>query len=86
MTEFPGTDWSDAFEVAAMTLPDGIEAVGPKLGIVEHGLTHFTLRLHVFRALEAVRQPTGHRWSDAAQVEREALPTLMRKVLALGRS
>ena len=85
MTEFPGTEWSEQFPMSGWNPPAGIVEPGPELGVVEHGLTHFSLRLHVFRARASHPHPEGCRWSSADRIETEALPTLMRKVLALAR-
>ena len=80
MTEFPGTAWSPAFSPDSLELPPGI--VGPlvRLGTVEHGLTHFTLTLHVFLAKADTGDLIGMRWADRVAIAGEALPTLMRKV------
>ena len=55
-------------------------------GQVEHVFTHFALTLQVMRAdLPATTPaPLGHRWVKPAGFDGEALPSLMRKVLALG--
>ena len=56
------------------------------IGVVEHTFTHFPLRLTVFRAdLPAgTPAPEGCRWMPVATVDGEALPTVMRKAVALG--
>ena len=86
MAELPSTVWTEDFDLAACELPPGVAGPLTRIGAIEHGLTHFTLMLEVFRAEAADRQPEGHRWVEAGAVDAEALPTLMRKVLALARN
>ena len=81
MTEFPGSAWD------AVGDPEGLAKPFPapfrkSLSLVEHGLTHFTLVLTVFAArVEAGSAPPDDcRWVPEADLAREALPTLMRKV------
>lgn len=83
MTEFPCTDWTETFDPTAFSLPSGVLGPLRPLGTVHHGLTHFDLTLHVFRADAGVDQPAGHRWVAPHDVDQEALPTLMRKVWRL---
>ncbi len=55
-------------------------------GVVRHVFTHFPLELTVYRS-ELPRQaaaPAGTRWTAIAQLGDEALPSLMRKVVAHG--
>jgi A/G-specific adenine glycosylase len=55
-------------------------------GVVRHVFTHFPLELTVYRG-ELPRQaaaPAGARWIAIAQLGNEALPSLMRKVVAYG--
>ncbi|MFZ1151429.1 MAG: NUDIX domain-containing protein, partial [Xanthobacteraceae bacterium] len=55
-------------------------------GVVRHVFTHFPLELTVYRG-ELPRQaaaPAGARWIAVAQLGNEALPSLMRKVVAHG--
>ncbi|WP_029005003.1 A/G-specific adenine glycosylase [Azorhizobium doebereinerae] len=86
MTEVPSTPWGP--------VPAAPEAHAPLAGSwrplpgsVEHVFTHFALTLSVRRADLPLRTPApdGHRWVDPKDFEREALPSLMRKVLAHGR-
>ncbi len=53
-------------------------------GIVRHVFTHFPLELKVYAADLPLRTraPTGMRWVASADIAHEALPSLMRKVLA----
>ncbi|MGB0085577.1 MAG: NUDIX domain-containing protein, partial [Rhodomicrobiaceae bacterium] len=53
-------------------------------GRVSHTFTHFHLELEVYlaAALDARPAPDGCAWYAAADLPREALPSVMRKVLA----
>jgi A/G-specific adenine glycosylase len=54
--------------------------------VVRHVFTHFPLELTLYRT-EVARQvaaPAGTRWTAIAQLGDEALPSLMRKVVARG--
>ena len=91
MMEFPGTGWTEAEPQGGppVAIADEREA-----GTVGHVFTHFRLELAVRTARtdasageavrEAVRQAV---WEDPARLDRQALPTLMKKVAraALGR-
>jgi A/G-specific adenine glycosylase len=88
MTEVPTTQWSHDF--------DGGDALdhAPRLarapawqrlpGAVTHVFTHFPLELTVYAAEVArkVAAPDGARWVSIDSLSGEALPTVMRKVLA----
>jgi len=50
--------------------------------LVTHTFTHFHLRLAVYRAVSDLDPPTGAWWSRPGDQSGEALPTVMRKVLA----
>jgi A/G-specific adenine glycosylase len=89
MTEVPTSRWSCDFD-ARQTL-----AQAPRLahaapmwrrspGVVTHAFTHFPLELVVHTAAvpAGVPAPCGMRWVALAGLAGEALPTLMRKVLA----
>jgi A/G-specific adenine glycosylase len=86
MTEVPSTDWCHDFE------EDGALAAAPfprqrwrRLpGHVAHTFTHFPLQLIVYAARVPARTaaPDGMRWIPLAGLAGEALPNLMRKVVA----
>lgn len=93
MMEVPSTEWSElqgAADAALATAPVRADWwLAP--GVVNHVFTHFRLELTVYRALV----PAGvtlDLWADAARcrwvrrtdLEGEALPSVMRKVLAHG--
>lgn len=97
MTEVPTTEWSAEFEdgkalEAAPHFPAGRstkDSVWRRIpGRVRHVFTHFPLELSVYVAKLPVRTraPAGMRWVAPQDVAGEALPSLMRKVLAHGRA
>lgn len=84
MMEFPGTGWTEAEPQGG---PPVAIAEEREAGTVGHVFTHFRLELAVRTARtdasagevvrEAVRQAV---WEDPARLDRQALPTLMKKV------
>jgi A/G-specific adenine glycosylase len=91
MTEVPTTEWTQDFHEGSAL--DGAPrfSKGGKLlawrripGVVRHTFTHFPLELIVCTAtLPANTQaPAGTRWIALADIGAEALPSLMRKVVA----
>jgi A/G-specific adenine glycosylase len=54
--------------------------------VVTHVFTHFPLELVVYTAIVAARAPApkGMRWVPIATLRDEALPNVMRKVIAHG--
>ena len=96
MTEVPTTDWTAAFEERnalddAPRFPAG-RSKEPLAwrripGLVRHVFTHFPLELAVYvaRPPARTRAPGGMRWVAQQDVPGEALPSLMRKVLAHAR-
>lgn len=98
MLEVPGTEWTEASETAeAKCLTASSETTdmlnqAPIVGAwqfvsgeVTHTFTHFHLRLAVFRA-DGISQhapaPSNCQWMPRARLANEALPSVMRKVLA----
>ena len=51
-------------------------------GEATHGFTHFELRMTLLRAETEAEAPPGHAWMDRAAA-RAAMPTVMRRLLAL---
>src|SRR5690349_6785453 len=90
MSEVPGSDWragQDGAEALAQApVLRGVSRWHRKAGEVTHVFTHFPLRLVVFTARVAAgtRAPAGMRWIPIATLDDEALPNLMRKVIAHG--
>jgi A/G-specific adenine glycosylase len=90
MTEVPSSDWLAAQDdkAALKQAPDlkGGARWHRKAGVVTHVFTHFPLELAVYTAHVAARTraPQGMRWVPVATLGGEALPNIMRKVIAHG--
>jgi A/G-specific adenine glycosylase len=87
MTEVPGSEWSHDFDDrrALRASPHLSGAKWRRLpGAVSHVFTHFPLKLTVYLAHlpKAARAPHGARWVKIADLPGEALPKVMRKVIA----
>ena len=84
MTELPGSEWTSDFDQASAQAAAPVPADWRRLpGSVDHVFTHFALRLTVYAAeADASEAPEGMRFVAAQDLHGEALPTLMRKVLA----
>jgi A/G-specific adenine glycosylase len=85
MTEVPSTAWAIDLEAEAALDQAPLQATWRKLpGMVEHGFTHFPLRQTVYMGHVPARTvaPAGMRWVAVADLPGEALPNVMRKVLA----
>ncbi|WP_375161569.1 A/G-specific adenine glycosylase [Bradyrhizobium sp. RDT46] len=88
MTEVPGSDWlagqDDATAKRQAPELKGLSRWQRKAGVVTHVFTHFPLELVVYTAQAAAhtRAPEGMRWVPTATLADEALPNLMRKVIA----
>jgi A/G-specific adenine glycosylase len=90
MTEVPGSIWIAGQEAnAALKQAPVLKAIARwhrKAGVVSHVFTHFPLELVVYTATVPARAaaPEGMRWVPIATLQDEALPNLMRKVIAHG--
>ena len=93
MTEVPTSDWSADFDEAKASdsAPHFCESARP--GVCEwhriptpvrHVFTHFPLELSVYwgRVPARAPAPAGTRWVACSKIGKEALPSLMRKVVA----
>ncbi|MGQ4275280.1 A/G-specific adenine glycosylase [Terrihabitans sp. B22-R8] len=82
MVEVPGSDWGPALDEAAALSRAPMRAVWTKAGDVRHVFSHFALHLAVYRSHveDDVAIPDGCWWSH--EVDAEALPGVMRKVVA----
>ena len=90
MTEVPTSEWLAGHDdkVARSQAPD-LKAVSRwhrKAGVVTHVFTHFPLELVIYTAdvTARTRAPDGMRWVPVATLKDEALPNVMRKVIAHG--
>jgi A/G-specific adenine glycosylase len=90
MTEVPGSEWRAEHDgkAALQQAPalKGIARWHRKAGVVTHVFTHFPLELVVYTASVPLRTraPEGMRWVPIATLAGEALPNVMRKVVAHG--
>src|SRR6195952_4732518 len=90
MTEVPGSDWRAAQDdTAALAQAPALKTIARwhrKAGVVTHVFTHFPLELVIYTAhLSArARAPEGMRWVQVSTLQDEALPNVMRKVIAHG--
>ncbi len=79
MSELPGTDWRQRpFSRRAALAAAPVKAEWRRLGVVQHGFTHFTLHITLYGAnVAAIAAPGFLCASDALAAE--ALPSVMRK-------
>jgi A/G-specific adenine glycosylase len=87
MAEVPTTAWSASHRQMDERDQAPLAADWRRLpGAVMHVFTHFPLELSVWlaRVPAATPAPDGHRWTAAAGLAGEALPTVMRKVVERG--
>jgi A/G-specific adenine glycosylase len=85
MTEVPTTDWTHAFDDASALGDAPVDTQWRRLpGVVSHVFTHFPLELTVYLGAVPLRAaaPSGMRWIGADEIAGEALPNVMRKVVA----
>ena len=88
MSEVPNSEWLAGHDDAAARKQapriSGASRWHRKLGVVNHVFTHFPLDLVVYTAQvpPRTRAPDGMRWVEIAVLKDEALPNLMRKVIA----
>ena len=85
MMEVPSTTWGDVPDEPEAQAP--LDAIWQKLpGLVEHTFTHFHLELAVWRAAAladgVLRDDGDYRWTRRGDIAGEALPTVMRKIMA----
>lgn len=83
MTEVPSTPWGAVLPPPEPHAP--LAARWRTLPVtVEHVFTHFSLTLRVLRADLPAQTPApeGHRWVHPDRFAQEALPSVMRKILA----
>ncbi|HJZ21813.1 MAG TPA: A/G-specific adenine glycosylase [Bradyrhizobium sp.] len=89
MTEVPNSNWlAEQDDEAALQQAPSLKGASwhRRLGVVTHVFTHFPLELVVYTARVAARAsaPDGMRWVPIATLKDEALPNVMRKVIAHG--
>lgn len=90
MTEVPGSEWLVTHdETAARAQAPVLKNLSRwhrKAGTVMHVFTHFPLELSVYvgKVAPRTKAPKGMRWVKIATLKDEALPNVMRKVIAHG--
>ena len=93
MLEVPSTAWGDELpDIAAAMRSTPVRAEWwPVAGIVVHVFTHFRLEMQVYRALVPAdvqlhlwAEPDRCRWIHRREIHGEALPSLMKKIIAHG--
>ncbi len=84
MSQIPTTNWNSRQDGETGKSAAPVSAEWKNMGTVRHTFTHFHLELEVWYA--HVENATKHDgwWSSRKDIDGEALPTLMRKVIALG--
>ena len=86
MVELPGTEWRAApWPMAEACAHAPMQARWRQAGQVEHVFTHFALSLDVYAAEVATIEADGF-LCDAATLRVEALPTVMRKCVAVAQA
>jgi A/G-specific adenine glycosylase len=88
MSEVPGSEWHADLDIneARQSAPKLGKALRwrRRPGVVNHVFTHFPLALTVFVATAPrdTKAPKGARWASIDKLGQEALPNVMRKVIA----
>ncbi|MGH6851422.1 MAG: NUDIX domain-containing protein, partial [Methylocella sp.] len=84
MTEIPGTDWETNFNAASAASLAPLKASYRKLDReVTHAFTHFALRLDIYVAEVPTKRrvPAGYRFVPDCGLDRQAFPSVMRKII-----
>ena len=85
MTEVPTTEWSKDFDDSSARDAPFPNATWRRItGHVDHVFTHFPLQLivHAANVSKSTRAPDGARWVSVDALAAQALPNVMRKVIA----
>ncbi|MBX3548622.1 MAG: A/G-specific adenine glycosylase [Xanthobacteraceae bacterium] len=84
MSEVPGSEWSAEYKESTKAAPVAGLKWEKTAGVVRHVFTHFPLELTVYRAgvAKRMRAPKAMRFVALGALEDEALPSVMRKVIA----
>jgi A/G-specific adenine glycosylase len=83
MMEIPSTEWRAAAWTAAEAARWAPLAAHwrPLAGTVAHVFTHFRLELEVLSGVASGQAPIDARWCGIADLDGQALPTVMRKII-----
>lgn len=84
MTEVPCSEWSAEYKESTASAPMRRLEWHKIAGVVSHVFTHFPLELTVYfaRVPKRTRAPKTMRFVPLDELDREALPSVMRKVIA----
>lgn len=88
MTEIPSSPWSEDFDLRGAESFAPLKAQWRKaVGEASHGFTHFELLVTVFRTTvpASTPAPEGARFVSLRDLDGEALPTVMRKIVSVAR-
>lgn len=84
MSEVPNSDWQEKKETGEVVMLSApVETVWQNMGAIRHVFTHFSLELDVYKVVAPKGFQTNEGWwASCHKLDEEALPSLMRKVLA----
>ena len=82
MTEIPTTGWTSRIDGDTASTAAPFTGEWAAQGVVTHVFTHFELRLTVYRAETAETARADGWWRPLAELNDEALPTVMKKAIA----
>ncbi len=84
MTEVPGSEWNAEYKESTASAPMRGLKWRKVSGVVRHVFTHFPLELTVYfvRVPKKAGAPKAMRFVPLDELDREALPSVMRKVIA----
>jgi len=80
----PGSEWNAEYKESTASAPMRGLKWRKVSGVVRHVFTHFPLELTVYvaRVPKRTRAPKDMRFVPLDELDREALPSVMRKVIA----
>lgn len=83
MTEVPTTAWTARLDGGTTEEHAPFPGAWHQAGVVTHVFTHFELRLTVYRTKTQKQQDANGWWEKVDNLEAQALPTVMKKVIAI---
>jgi A/G-specific adenine glycosylase len=82
MSEVPTSGWTARVDGDTSPRSAPFPAAWRRTGSISHVFTHFSLELDVYRAnADGIATPAGCWWSPVSDLNSEALPTVMKKVI-----
>jgi len=82
MTEVPGTDWTSRIDGETSANAAPFSADWRYCGEIIHVFTHFELHLSVYHAQGKMPLINDGWWEPIANLEKQALPTVMKKAIS----